>query len=242
MKGSNNHIAIQAASLGDAWIECMELILERGEKIADDNELLLEVRNLYVAIESVSEGDLTIRSNADSSRIDLMQRKYTSCDVVANYKISYGKLLYDYDGVNQLEWLIERLQRKRETKAATIALHPPGREDLSCLSLIDCKLREDVVEMTAVYRSQNIFGSQPGNVIALDGVHRRVAEELGVGKGVFNLVVLSAHIYERDVLAARDVLRNVSGTDGQSDKVGISKEGIEAGVRGLGQYRDMPYE
>jgi thymidylate synthase len=201
---------LEAPSLGVAWLQALQLILQEGRWIGDGPQRLLEVRPLILRIASVDEDDPIITNSADRSRIELMLRKYSSCEILPQYKISYGRLLYDNDGVDQIDWVVNRLQSKPETKAATIALHRPGEAEPSCLSLLDFKLREDRLAMTAVYRSQNVFASQPGNVMALRRVQCDVAARLDLQAGTFDLFALSAHIYESDVIPAQRVSSNAS--------------------------------
>jgi thymidylate synthase len=196
---------LEAPSLGVAWLQAMELILQKGRWIQDGPQRLLEVRPLILRIASVDDDDPIITASADRDRIELMLRKYRSCDILPQYKISYGRLLYDNDGVDQIDWVVNRLQDKPETKAATIALHRPGEAEPSCLSLLDFKLRDDQVAMTAVYRSQNVFASQPGNVLALRHVQCDVATRVRLKAGTFDLFALSAHIYESDIERAQRV-------------------------------------
>lgn len=199
----------QNKTLGMVWIECMKDILNHGKKITDDNELLFEINNYYVTIEETSEDDSILKAYANSKRIAFMKEKYNSCNILPGYKISYGKLLYDNDGVNQINWIVNRLQYKPETKSATISMHIPGEDNLSCLSLLDFKLRNGKLDMSAVYRSQNIFSSMPGNYVALADIQKFVAEKLGVPVGVIEGIILSAHIYEKDIPAASDILKSV---------------------------------
>lgn len=90
--------------------------------------------------------------------------------------------------------------------SATITLHKAGEDKLACLSMIDFKYRDKLLDMTVVYRSQNIFWSQPGNMLALYQIQNDVATELGYKIGKIDLVVLSAHIYERDFDQVRYIL------------------------------------
>lgn len=199
---------VNANSLGEAWLDSLYVVLHKGNWIKDGPDNLLEVCNLYIAISSVSDDDPIISRYADKSRIDLMRVKHRSCQIVHNYKVSYGKLLYDNAGVNQIDWVIDRIRNKPETKSATISLHHPGDDYLSCLSLLDFKLRNGCLNITAVYRSQNVFGSQPGNVLAILEIHRHVAKQLGVQVGEFCLALLSAHIYERDIEKAGRICKD----------------------------------
>jgi thymidylate synthase len=97
---------------------------------------------------------------------------------------------------------VRRLTARPEAKSATIGFHTPGEEMLSCISLVDCKLRDGMLHLTGVFRSQNVFASQPGNACALRRIQDGIADKLGVRAGALTLHVMSAHIYERDWNAA----------------------------------------
>lgn len=192
--------------LGVIWMKCMQDILDFGEMISDEDVKLKELRNYYVTVRNIDESDPILCQYANKDRINLMKEKYTSCSILKGYKLSYGKLLYDNHNVNQVEWIIDKLRCKPETKSATIVMHTPGENDLSCLSMLDFKLRKDILDMTVVYRSQNVFASQPGNFIALDNVQKYIAEKIGVNKGVMEAIILSAHIYEKDLNEAQEIV------------------------------------
>jgi thymidylate synthase len=194
---------IDVATLGEGWLHALDLVLRDGSWTTDDGEHLLEVLPLTMRIGSVDADDPIILKHADQERIGRMLTKHRSLDVLPGYKVSYGRLLYDNGGVDQVAWAAERLGEKLETKSATIGLHIAGEAEQSCLSLLDFKYRSDKLAMTAVYRSQNVWGSQPGNLLALREVQEQVATAVGVAPGHLDLVALSAHIYERDIERAR---------------------------------------
>lgn len=200
---------INQDTLGKAWIDAMRVVMNLGEDIFDGNVPLREVRNLYFSIDEVSDNDQILKKYADSDRIQLMKQKYATCGLVGDYKIDYGSYIYNNNGVDQIEWLINRMKNKAETKSATITLHKPGESMLACLSMLDFKYRKNLLDMTAVYRSQNIFWSHPGNMLALRQIQKDVASALDWKLGKVDLVVVSAHIYESDFAKVKEILRSV---------------------------------
>jgi thymidylate synthase len=197
------------STLGEAWVGSMDQILSQGQWQKDGERNLLEKRNLGLRIISVSAADPIIVRYADQERILLMKKKHESLCIIDPFVVSYGQALYSNMGINQVDHLINRLKEKRETKAATISLHNPGETYSTCLSLLDCKIRNNSLDLTAVYRSQNTYGSQPGNILALSSVHKHIATSTDSQLGAFNLYVISAHIYEEDVADARSIVTEV---------------------------------
>ena len=200
---------MECETLGNAWITAMDLIMTKGEDIFDENIKLKEIRNMYITISDINEDDEIIQKYADHDRVDLMKKKYATCGLVGEYKTDYGSRIYNNNGINQIEWAVERIKNKPETKSATFSLHVPGEKMLPCLSLVDFKLRENKLDMTVVYRSQNIYWSHPGNLLALRQMQRDVVREIGCDIGKIELVVVSAHIYEADYSMVKNILNKV---------------------------------
>lgn len=201
-----NHTKTTFEGIGELWIRCLSDIMEHGIWIKDNNEKLLEITNYYVEIKDVDESDMIIDRFADKGRIAFLQEKYISKKILADYKVSYGQAIYDNNGVNQIDWVLQRLKNKIECKSATISLHTPGNEHLACLSLLDFKVREGKLIMNVIYRSQNIFASQVGNLIALHRVQQKMAGQLNVMCGSIELMIMSAHIYDYDIKTVRKLV------------------------------------
>lgn len=195
-------------TLGEAWLTAMSTVMDKGIDIHDDDVLLREVRNLYFTINDISEDDPIIKTHADPKRIELMKKKYATCGLVGDYKVDYGSYIYNNNGVNQIDWVINRIRNKPETKSATITLHKPGEDMLACLSMIDFKYRNQLLDMTVVYRSQNIYWSHPGNMLALRCIQQDVASALGYNIGHVELSVISAHIYKKDFAKVKEILNS----------------------------------
>jgi thymidylate synthase len=194
-----------ASCFSSAWLECLKIVMTSGRDVVDDETSLREVLNLSASAWSASSKDF-VRAGASRDRITLMTRKYHSLEVVPPYTLSYGSLFRRHEGVDQIAWLVSRLRRKMQTKSATIGFHAPGSEELSCVSLFDCKVRDEALHVSVVYRSQNIFASQPGNVIALSMFQDEIADRLHVRSGLLTLHVLSAHVYHSDFAQVEEVL------------------------------------
>lgn len=176
-----------------------------GHDTMDGSRSLRELLNVSLSAHTCGVEDL-LAVGADPDRIALMERKYTSLQPVPPYSMAYGTLFRRHQGIDQISTVIDRLRRKPETKQATIGFHVPGEENLSCVSLLDFKIRHGLLHTNAVYRSQNIFASQPGNAVALRHIQEEVAAALAVDPGPLTLHVLSAHVYEHDQAVAAELV------------------------------------
>lgn len=202
---------IEAPTLGNAWIECLSKVMRYGQSIRDDGRVLLEVCNLELRIDTISKTDPIISKYADQERIKLMYKKYQSMEIVEPFDVSYGECLYCNQGVDQIDNIVKRLKQRRDSKSATISLHTPQDIKPTCLSLIDCKIRNDKLNMTVVYRSQNIYGSQPGNVLALSEIFENISKKVNAKIGCFYLYIISAHIYSEDFQKVNTIIEHISG-------------------------------
>ena len=201
----------------DAWLTCLAHVAHHGVPATDDGVRIREVLNVSLAARTCDRAEL-VAAGADEQRIDLMERKYGELRPVAPYQISYGARFRDYAGVDRVRLVVERLRVKRETKQATMVFHAPADHELPCLSLLDFKVRDDAVHASAVYRSQNVFASQPGNGVAIRAIQQEVAHLLAARVGVLTFHILSAHIYADDfhetnlVLDRQEKRRRATGT------------------------------
>lgn len=200
---------IEKKTLGEAWLSAMQLIMKKGEDIFDENVELREMLNMYITIQDVDDKDPILNKYADHDRIMLMKEKYSTCGLVGDYKVDYGSYIYNNNGINQIEWITNRIKNKPETKSATISLHKAGEDKLACLSMLDFKYRKGFLDMTVVYRSQNVFWSQPGNLLALRKIQNDVASSLNYKVGKVELVIISAHIYKSDFEKVNTILDNI---------------------------------
>jgi thymidylate synthase len=208
---AGEHAAPVSSNLGvfdrfaDAWIECLRMVMRDGRDIHDQDRGLRELLNVSLSAASCAYDNFVL-TGADRARIALMVHKYEAQTILPEYRLSYGALFRDHAGVDQVSWLSDRLRSKPEAKSATIGFHVPGSGELSCISLFDCKLREQCLHVNAVFRSQNVLASQPGNVVALASLQRELADSLRVDVGFMTLHVLSAHVYTDDFELAGSVI------------------------------------
>ena len=206
----------QAANIGtfqkfsEAWLACMEHVLTNGHEVMDGETRLREALNVSVSACRSSINDLTA-AGANADRLKLMLLKYRSQSVLPQYKISYGRLFRDHSEVNQIVWLVDRLRSNPDSKSATIGFHVPGEQELSCISLLDCKIRNDALHLTSIFRSQNVYASQPGNACALYELQQEIANNLSISVGVLTLHIISAHIYQDDWRAAHEAVARNAG-------------------------------
>ena len=114
------------------------------------------------------------------------------------------KIKKHWQGYNQIESIIGRIKKSRNTRRATATTWIPDQDgrnnDVPCLVSVDFKLRISKLYLTAYFRSNDFYGAFPYNIVALSCLQDYVADELEVDTAGFTLVSSSSHIgnYDKD--------------------------------------------
>lgn len=160
---------IHVQTIGECWLQSIRYVLNHGQLHHDGEVGLLELLGLAVEIWAPKEEDPLISAYGDTSVLTRTLAKFARGAYMPERPFTYGQRIFDMDGVNQFDWMVERLQRKPDTKSATINLLVPGSTaaSLPCLTTLDAKIRRGQLDLQFFFRSQNIFGRQYANLAAL---------------------------------------------------------------------------
>lgn len=201
---------IAANTVGACWLECIKKVITEGSSYHDEDAELLEIEGLSVQITSPAPQDEIIARYGDPYIIEHTLEKFEPDAYMPNRPFTYGALIYHKNGINQFDWLIQRLKNKPESKSATISLLTAGNSDpnLPCLTTIDAKIRNGALDLQFFYRSQNVLGRQYANFLALAVLQQRIAAKLAVNVGFMAGYIASAHIYAYDIPYAESIIKN----------------------------------
>lgn len=115
---------------------------------------------------------------------------YPNLDLRTNYEVN----------TNQILAMAEKLKAHKETRRAVATTWIPGTDnflkDVPCLQYIQCKLRNDTLDMLALFRSNDILLAAGANMYALTELQKRIAENIGVQTGTYTHVAVIPHIYD----------------------------------------------
>jgi thymidylate synthase len=204
---SSFHV-VQARTAGEAWCEQLALVMEQGVEVPDGNQVLREVLNVLCVVDSPAEVDPVVRRFGDPAMIDMMRRNFLETEPLEQFGYSYGQRMHDFDGVNQLERVVETLRTRPSAKSATLTLTRPGRDDLHhpCVNVLDFKLRKGSLQLASFFRSQDVGRKLYADVIALGELLQRVAGRVGCPAGGLVVLCASSHIYREDEGRASQIL------------------------------------
>ena len=201
---------VHTATIGECWRESMRAILNHGSDFFDEDVVIRELMGLDVRIDNPRLTDPIVERFGDPEVVTHTLKKFEKGTVMSNRPFTYADCIYNKNGVDQFEWMIDRLTKKPETKSATICLLTEGNKhaNLPCLTALDAKIRDNKVNVQFFFRSQNIVGRQYANLLAIAKLQFDLAARLGLDVGFLGGYIASAHIYDYDLPFARSILDN----------------------------------
>ena len=191
---------IKERTIGSAWKKCCAKVMQEGKDFNDGEQKIKEITNLLVKIASPQKKDKIIEKKADSKMITWMMQNFFEKNPIEGWGYSYGQRLFEYNGIDQIESIIAKIKKKPETKAATITLMNPGNDErhAPCVCLLDFKKRNRQINLTAVFRSQDIGKKMYADAICLGRIMQEVSDRTESKPGELILHIISAHVYEAD--------------------------------------------
>jgi thymidylate synthase (methanogen type) len=192
---------IKAKTPGEAWRKVAKFVMSNGEIVTDGKELLKEYLHLIVLVEKPLQNDKILKKFADKKMLEFMEKNFLETTPISEWGYSYGSRIFDFKGINQVEEIVKKLNEKPESKSALISLTDPTQDfkgHSPCVSVIDFKLRKDILITTAFLRSQDVGKKIYADIIAIGKISKLIADRLNVKSGPLILIIVSAHVYKRD--------------------------------------------
>lgn len=193
---------IQTESLGQCWLQASHQILIQGQLAHYDGAPIKEVSNLTMVVESPDPADEIIAHFGDKVWLNWMHDNFFTQKEVAELgnSPSYAVRLFNYaqQGLDQIQWVIERLQTQPESRSATLTTFMPLTDTsyIPCISLLDFWIPAQKLELV-VYAHSLDFGKKAyGNLVELAQLQYTVARQTGHPVGQLIIHAKSAHIYE----------------------------------------------
>jgi len=198
---------VETRTLGEGWLEVSRRILEAGSDATYDGQLTKELSLVTLAVAEPDPEDALIASLADPEWLDWMRRNFTEPDDVPELDgaRSYARRLRDYEGRDQVAWVIERLQADPETRSAAITTFQPlvDTSYIPCVSLLDFWIADAKLELI-VYAHSLDFGKKAyGNLVELARLQHEVATAVAAPVGRLVIHAKSAHVYEPELETMR---------------------------------------
>jgi thymidylate synthase len=193
---------VEADTLGEAWLRVSRTILDTGRPASWGPLATVELARLTVIVERPDPADPLIAELGDPKWLAWMEANFRDRHDVADLggARSYAARLYDYDGRDQVAWVVEQLRADPAARDAAITTFMPLADAtyVPCVSMLDFWIPEDDLELL-VYAHSLDFGKKAyGNLVELARLQQSVAGEVGSSPGRLVIHVKSAHVYESE--------------------------------------------
>jgi thymidylate synthase len=196
---------IKAKTPEDGWIRVIRKILdsgmvrvdERGSKTRWHDNVMIHIVNPYS--ERVSKkypfSETVLREKYATQLLnpDRMDFDYT-----------YGERLNAWgpEVINQVDYVIAKISKSPNSRRAVMTTWDPRKDTLvdevPCLNHFVFMTRENLVDLSVMIRSNDMYGAWPANVYALGELLTFVSEKTKLNPGTITTVSINAHIYEND--------------------------------------------
>lgn len=126
-------------------------------------------------------------------------------------KGAYGPRLVDFDGINQIDYVINQLARKPSSRRAVIQLFDHADvqgdfRDVPCTCTMQFLIRKNRLQLVVFMRSNDIYRGLPHDVFSFTMIQELVARTLNVELGSYVHIVGSLHLYTEDAASASEFL------------------------------------
>ena len=204
---------LEDKKIADLWLKILDRVLKFGvNKMCQYSEMQRELINVT-----------TIVSDEDPDNPYLPDYLYFTKQDLENYypqlmtdhifegvEYTYGSRLRNFNGINQIEELIKDLKANNYSRRAIAftwdVMKDTGNPKSPCINLVNALIQYNKLYLTTYMRSNDMYRAWPQNCFALLKVQKEIAAALNIGVGKLCFISNSAHIYERDFIAAAETV------------------------------------
>lgn len=203
---------IEAGNLEKAWKEVLRTVWNSGKEIESQEGKTKEILNLMVHIRKPLQKEIK-GYPLGPEELENYAESLVHPKLGHNAEYTYGlRLRVRGDRiVDQVEQVVKKLKESPNTRRTVAVLWVPeidGKKESGqpCIISIDFKIRDDKLHLSAVMRSNDMYGAVPSNWYGLAKLNEFVASEVGVESGPITTLSHSAHIYSTDYSSIKDII------------------------------------
>ena len=121
-----------------------------------------------------------------------------------DFDYTYGERLNAWgdETINQIEYVIGKLRENQNTRRAVATTWDPRKDtrvdEVPCLNHFVFMTRENLIDISVMIRSNDMYGAWPANVYALGELLTYVANKTNLTAGTVTTLSVNAHIYKND--------------------------------------------
>jgi len=211
--------------IGDAWIDVLKIINRFGVEIPGMYGTVKAVHNLSVIIEKEDPKNPKFYDYLKFARegLDLYIKGFFDVNK-GTEAYTYGERIFNLDGINQEEIMVEKLKRYPYDRGALAVLWNPHQDNfppkdnerqemgqtkgwkVPCLVMILGQCLGETFNLTAVFRNNDVYGAWPLNAFALRKFQQDIAVKINKNLGSLTTVSHIAEMYEIDWEDSKDIV------------------------------------
>ncbi len=194
-------LMLKVPTIKTGWESLVKRIMKDGVEITDERgSITKEILNTMVNIKNPMDSESPKGYFWNGEKLDKYSEQFLSSDK-QGFIYTYGnRLRAHFDGIDQIQEAIERLNNFRESRRAISITWDPTvdtkNNEVPCMMLVDFKIRDGKLHTTGLWRSHDIYGAWFPNAVGLSNLAKYVAGEVGSEIGMLTIHSISAHIYE----------------------------------------------
>lgn len=196
----------QCTYIGEMWLAVADRIMRLGKEVTDGIETYTEIKGVIFCICNEKESDnidIVLQKYGDIKKIQWMRSNFELFQPVKELHNanSYASRLYKYGGrKDQIKWVIDKINEKKNTRSATITMLEPLTDFayIPCISLIDFDVNDDVLDAYIYARALDFGGKAYANMICIRELLTEVSEKTNCKMGKMYFMCKSVHIYNYD--------------------------------------------
>ena len=217
-------LSLLKKDVNDFYLITLRKLLNEGNKVKTNNsrsDEVVELENYTETIEDLSNeyvsfGDFTNLNYlggelawyaSGSNKLDYISRfskfwsKVSDDGITCNS--SYGDIIFNRHGYNQLEQVIELLSKDNNSRRGIINFNVPNpnrisTKDDTCTICLQFCIRNNELHQSIIMRSQDIRFGMLYDIPFFIIIGKIIAERLGIELNKVNYTALSLHMYKRD--------------------------------------------
>lgn len=201
---------IECDSAVECWKKMLKLAMDNGNDFTDENKRICrEMNNVQVTVSSKAvdiDKPINILNSFEEWKyppLKEIKNVMFAINPTPDYAYSYGPRIFNFQKkINQINnFIIPVLQSKPSSRKAIVSLWDPVEDsnkvnpEAPGLVILDFKLRDNRLNVTAVIRSNDLFFGWPANIYQIRVIQDYVASKLGCDIGQITTFSVSAHVF-----------------------------------------------
>ncbi len=194
-------LMLKVPTIKTGWESLVKRIMKDGVEITDERgSVTKEILNTMVNIKNPMNSESPKGYFWTGEKLDKYSEQFLSSDK-QGFIYTYGnRLRAHFDGIDQIQEAIDRLNNFKESRRAISVTWDPTvdtkNDEVPCMMLVDFKIRDGKLHTTGLWRSHDIYGAWFPNAVGLSNLARYVAGEVESEIGTLTIHSISAHIYQ----------------------------------------------